>query len=87
MAELLLIVSLLAVFVFGFYLISRLERFLEGNRKALFKENESCEPSKVLLPHGLSESEIYVRSAVFVKRTEMSVLFFPMGRRMIFRLL
>ena len=52
MAELLLIVSLLAVFVFGFYLMRRLDRFLEE------KENESCEPSKVLLPHGLSESEI-----------------------------
>ena len=58
MAELLLIVSLLAVFVFGFYLISRLDRFLEENRKALLKENESCEPSKVLLPPGLSDSEI-----------------------------
>ena len=56
MAELLLIVSLLAVFVFGFYLMSRLDRFLGENRKALLKENESCEPSKVLLSHGLSES-------------------------------
>ena len=43
MAELLLIVSLLAVFVFGFYLMSRLDRFLGENRKALLKENESCE--------------------------------------------
>ena len=58
MTELLLIVSLLAVFVFGFYLMSRLDRFLEENRKALLKENESCEPSEVLLPHGLSDSEI-----------------------------
>lgn len=58
MDELLLIVSLLAVFVFGFYLMSRLDRFLEENRKALLKENESCEPSEVLLPHGLSDSEI-----------------------------
>ena len=58
MAELLLIVSLLAVFVFGFYLMSRLDRFLEENRKALLKENESCEPSEVPLPHGLSDSEI-----------------------------
>ena len=82
MAELLLIVSLLAVFVFGFYLMSRLDRFLEENRKALLKENESCEPSKVILP----KVKYYVRSAVFVKRTEMSILFFPMGRRMIFRL-
>ena len=58
MAELLLIVSLLAVFVFGFFLMGRLDRFIEENRKALLKEDESCEPSEVLLPQGLSDSEI-----------------------------
>ena len=58
MAELLLIVSLLGIFAFGFYIMCRLDRFLEENRKALLKENEACEPSKVLLSDGLSESEI-----------------------------
>ena len=58
MAELLLIVSLLGIFAFGFYIMCRLDRFLEENRKALLKENESCEPSEILLPHGLSDSEI-----------------------------
>ena len=58
MADLLLIVSLLGIFAFGFYVMCRLDRFLEENRKALLKENESCEPSEVLLPHGLSDSEI-----------------------------
>ena len=58
MTELLLIVSLLRIFAFGFYLMSRLDRFLEENRKALLKENESREPSEILLPQGLSESEI-----------------------------
>ena len=58
MAELLLIVSLLGIFVFGFFLMGRLDRFLEENRKALLKENESCEPSEILLPPGLSDSEI-----------------------------
>ena len=58
MAELLLIVSLLGIFAFGFYIMCRLDRFLEENRKALLKENESREPSEVLLPHGLSDSEI-----------------------------
>ena len=58
MAELLLIVSLLGIFAFGFYIMCRLDRFLEENRKALLKENESREPSEILLPHGLSESEI-----------------------------
>ena len=58
MAELLLIVSLLGIFAFGFYVMCRLDRFLEENRKALLKENESREPSEILLPHGLSDSEI-----------------------------
>ena len=58
MAELLLIVSLLGIVGFGFYVMCRLDRFLEENRKALLKENESCEPSEVLLVHGLSDSEI-----------------------------
>lgn len=58
MAELLLIVSLLGVFAFGFFLMGRLDRFLDENRKALLKENESREPSEVLLPQGLSDSEI-----------------------------
>ena len=58
MAELLLIVSLLGVFAFGFFLMGRLDRFLDENRKALLKENESREPSEILLPQGLSDSEI-----------------------------
>lgn len=86
MAELLLIVSLLGIFAFGFYLMSRLDRFLEENRKALLKENESREPSEICRRRGCPKVKYYVRSAVFVKRTEMSILFFPMGRRMIFRL-
>ena len=39
MAELLLIVCLLGIFAFGFYLMIRLDRFLEENRKALLREN------------------------------------------------
>lgn len=58
MAELLLIVSLLGVFVFGFFLMGRLDRFLDENRRALLKENETREPSEILLPQGLSDSEI-----------------------------
>ena len=58
MAEPLLIVSLLGVFAFGFFLMGRLDRFLDENRKALLKENETREPSEILLPQGLSDSEI-----------------------------
>ena len=58
MAELLLIVSLLGVFAFGFFLMGRLDRFFDESRRALLKENESREPSEILLPQGLSDSEI-----------------------------
>ena len=58
MAELLLIVSLLGIFAFGFYIMCRLDRFLEENRKALLKESNSREPSEILLLQGLSDREI-----------------------------
>lgn len=83
MAELLLIVSLLGIFAFGFYLMSRLDRFLEENRKALLRDNEFCEPSEVLLPPGLSDSEIFT---AFGKSTEKLILSFPTAGRMSFSL-
>ena len=58
MAELLLIVSMLGIFAFGFYIMCRLDRFLEENRKELLKENESRAPSAILLTKGLSDSEL-----------------------------
>ena len=85
MAELLLIVSLLGIFAFGFYLMSRLDRFLEKNRKALLKENKFREFSEILLPQGLSDSEI-LRSAIFGKHTEKSILSFLTEKRMRFSL-
>ena len=75
MAELLLIVSLLGIFAFGFYLMSRLDRFLEKNRKALLKENKFREFSEILL-----------RSAIFGKHTEKSILSFLTEKRMRFSL-
>ena len=68
LAELLLIVSLLGVFVFGFFLMGRLDRFLDENRKALLKENETREPSEILLPQGLSDSEILSEIRRFRKK-------------------
>ena len=68
MAELLLIVSLLAVFIFGFYLLGRLDRFFDESRRALLKENESREPSEILLPQGLSDSEILSEIRRFRKK-------------------
>ena len=51
-------VSVLGVFVFGYFLMARLDKFLDENRKAIEKENEKREPSCVLLTEEMSDEEI-----------------------------
>ena len=53
-----LILAMLGVFAFGFYPMSKLDKFLDENRKAIEKENESREPSCVLLTDSLTDDEI-----------------------------
>lgn len=56
--RILLILAMSGVFVFGFYLMGKLDKFLDENRKAIEKENESREPSCVLLTDSLTDDEI-----------------------------
>ena len=56
--SIILILAMLGVFVFGFYLMGKLDKFLDENRKAIEKENESCEPSCVMLTDSLTDDEI-----------------------------
>ena len=56
--EIILIISGLGVFVFGYFLMARLDQFLEENRKAIEKEEEKKEPSCVMLTEELSDEEI-----------------------------
>ena len=62
--DILLILCVLGVFVFGYFLIARLDKFLDENRKAIEKENEKREPSCVMLTEEMSDEEI----AMEVKR-------------------
>ncbi len=57
-------ISVLGVFVFGYFLMARLDKFLDENRKAIEKENEKREPSCVMLTEEMSDEEI----AMEVKR-------------------
>ena len=54
----LLILCVLGVFVFGYFLMARLDKFLDENRKAIEKENEKKEPSCVMLTEEMSDEEI-----------------------------
>jgi len=51
-------ISVLGVFVFGYFLMARLDKFLDENRMAIEKENEKREPSCVMLTEEMSDEEI-----------------------------
>lgn len=53
-----LLVAMLSVFIFGFYMMKRLDSFLEENDQRIQKENETKEPSCVILTNELSDEEI-----------------------------
>ena len=56
--DILLILCVLGVFVFGYFLMARLDKFLDENRKSIEKENEKREPSCVMLTEEMSDEEI-----------------------------
>ena len=56
--DILLILYVLGVFVFGYFLLARLDKFLEENRKTIENENENREPSCVMLTEEMSDEEI-----------------------------
>ena len=56
--DIILIISVLGVFVFGYFLMARLDKFLDENRKAIENENENREPSCVMLTEEMSDEEI-----------------------------
>lgn len=58
MTDILLILSVLGVFAFGYFLMTRLDKFLDENRVAIQKENEKKEPSCIMLTEEMSDEDI-----------------------------
>lgn len=56
--DIVLIISVLGIFVLGFFLMARLDKFLDENRRAIEMENEKREPSCVILTEEMSDEEI-----------------------------
>lgn len=56
--DIILLLAVFAMFAFGFCLMTKLDKFLNENRKAIEKENESCEPTCVMLSKNLTEEEV-----------------------------
>lgn len=68
--SIILILAMSGVFEFGFHLMTKLDKFLDENRKAIEKENESREPSCVMLTNSLTDEEILEEIRRFRKRHE-----------------
>ena len=56
--DILLILCVLGALVFGYFLMARLDKFLNENRKAIEKENEKKEPTCIMLTEEMSDEEI-----------------------------
>ena len=53
----LLVITVLAVFVFGFFVMKRLDKFLNENYKPYFRENEE-KPTRIIHNENTSDEEI-----------------------------
>lgn len=49
---------MLGMFSFGFFLMTKLDKFFVENRGAIERESEKCEPSCVMLTNSLTDEEI-----------------------------
>lgn len=58
MREVLLAIVLVAFWVYGYFLMKKLDCFLADNRKAIQTENEKIESSHIMLTNNLSDEEI-----------------------------
>ena len=68
--NIILTLAMSGVFGFGFYLMTKLDKFLDENRKAIEKKNESREPSCVMLTNSLTDEEILEEIRRFHKHHE-----------------
>ena len=68
--DIILTVLILRVFVFEYFLMARLDKFLGENRKAIEKENEKREPSCIMLTEDLSDEEIAEEIKLFRQKHE-----------------
>lgn len=67
-----LILAVLGIFLFGFYLMTKLDKYLCENRKMMEEEEEKCKPSCIMLDTKLSDEEIVEEIQQFRNEHEKS---------------
>ena len=68
MKNILLIASVLPFFLFGFYIVKKVDEFILENKKRMSEEIQMLEPSSVILPGDLPLMEIDKEIDMFRKQ-------------------
>ena len=66
--DIILVVAALGVMVFGFFVMKRLDKFLDGNRKRIEQEEKEKEPSCVMLTTDMTDEELIKNIRTFEKQ-------------------
>ena len=66
--DIILAVAVLGVMVFGFFVMKRLDKFLDENRKRMEQEEKEKEPSCVMLTTDMTDEELIKNIRTYEKR-------------------
>ena len=66
--DIILVVAVLGVMVFGFFVMKRLDKFLDENRKRIEQEEKEKEPSCVMLTTDMTDEELIKNIRTYEKR-------------------
>ena len=66
--DIILVVAVLGVMVFGFFVMKRLDKFLDENRKRIEQEEKEKEPSYVMLTTDMTDEELIKNIRTYEKK-------------------
>jgi hypothetical protein len=66
--DMILVVAVLGVMVFGFFVMKRLDKFLDENRKRIEQEEKEKEPSCVMLTTDMTDEELIKNIRTYEKQ-------------------
>ena len=74
--DIILVVAVLGVMVFGFFVMKRLDNFLDGNRKRMEQEKKKKEPSCVMLTADMTDEELIKNIRTYEKQRGVAYIAF-----------
>ena len=66
--DIILVVAVLGVMVFGFFVMKRLDKFLDENRKRIEQEEKEKEPSCVMLTTDMTDEKLIKNIRTYEKQ-------------------